>query len=201
MTKLADLAAEAASCTRCDLYRQATATVFGEGPAKARLMLVGEQPGDAEDRRGQPFVGPAGQVLDRALADVGVSRDQTYLTNAVKHFKFQQSGKRRLHKPPNRTEIVACRIWLEQELSVVRPLVVVALGATAGVALVGPAFRVGEQRGKPQDIDVADWHGVLVATIHPSAVLRAPDSDGRERAYAGLVADLRAAVEAGRATP
>lgn len=199
MTKLSELAAEAAGCTRCDLYQHATATVFGEGPAPAHLMLVGEQPGDVEDRKGQPFVGPAGRLLDRALADSGVGRGQTYLTNAVKHFKFQQSGKRRLHKPPSRTEIVACRIWLEQELSVVKPQVVVALGATAGVALAGPGFRVGQHRGKPADIDVGGWHGVLVATIHPSAVLRAPDADAREAAYAGLVADLRAAEQACRA--
>lgn len=196
MTKLAELAAEAASCTRCDLYRHASATVFGEGPAAARLMLVGEQPGDVEDRQGQPFVGPAGRLLDRALADSGVGRGQTYLTNAVKHFKFSQSGKRRLHKPPNRTEIVACRIWLEQELAVVQPRVVVALGATAGAALAGPGFRVGQHRGKPADINVGTWHGVLVATIHPSAVLRAPDSGARDRAYAGLVDDLTEAVRA-----
>jgi uracil-DNA glycosylase len=199
VTKLAELAAEAAGCTRCDLYQNATASVFGEGPARARLMLVGEQPGDVEDRRGQPFVGPAGQLLDRALADSGVRRDQTYLTNAVKHFKFRQSGKRRLHKPPNRTEIVACRIWLESELSVIQPRVVVALGATAGAALAGPAFRVGQHRGMPEDIDVADWHGLLVATIHPSAVLRAPDADARQSAYEGLVADLRTAADVSRA--
>lgn len=196
MTTLGELASEAAGCTRCDLYRNATATVFGAGPANARLMLVGEQPGDVEDRRGQPFVGPAGRLLDRALADSGIGRDQAYLTNAVKHFKFVQSGKRRLHKPPNRTEIVACRIWLEQELATVRPGVLVALGATAGVALAGPAFRVGQHRGKPEELDVGDWHGVLIATIHPSAVLRAPDGDSRETAYAGLVADLTAAVAA-----
>ncbi len=198
MTTLRELASEAAGCTRCDLYRNATGTVFGEGPGEAELMLVGEQPGDVEDRQGRPFVGPAGRLLDRALADSGISRRQAYLTNAVKHFKFQPSGKRRLHKPPSRTEIVACRTWLESELDVVRPAVVVALGATAGAALVGPAFRVAAYRGMPADLEVGPWHGVLVATIHPSAVLRASGPDSRDRAYEGLVADLRSAVRACR---
>jgi uracil-DNA glycosylase len=194
VTTLREIAAEAAGCTRCDLYRRATATVFGEGPAGAPLMLVGEQPGDAEDKQGKPFVGPAGRVLDQALADSGISRDAAYLTNAVKHFKWEPSGKRRLHKPPNRTEIVACRGWLEEELSVVGPAVVVSLGAIAGSSLIGPAFRVADHRGKTEEITVGNWSGLLVSTIHPSAVLRSPDRQGREQAYAGLVADLKTAA-------
>lgn len=196
MTSLPALARQAATCTRCDLYRHANRTVFGEGPAAADLMLVGETPGDVEDRQGKPFVGPAGKLLDRAMEDSGISRDRVYLTNAVKHFKFEQSGKRRLHKPPNRTEVVACRPWLEEELAVVHPAVVVSLGATAGSALLGPGFRVGDHRGKVERIDIGRWHGVVVGTIHPSAVLRARDSQARDQAYGGLVADLTTAVRA-----
>jgi DNA polymerase len=156
-------------------------------------MLVGEQPGDAEDRQGAPFVGPAGRILDQALGDSGISRPDAYLTNAVKHFKFEKRGKRRLHQPPNRTEIVACRPWLEQELAIVDPAVVVALGAVAGSALIGPGFRVGQHRGKAEEIRVGSWSGLVVSTIHPSAVLRSRDSEARADAYAGLVADLRTA--------
>jgi DNA polymerase len=159
-------------------------------------MLVGETPGDVEDKQGKPFVGPAGKLLDRALRDSGISRERVYLTNAVKHFKFEQSGKRRLHKQPNRTEIVACRTWLEEELAVVHPAVVVSLGATAGSALLGPGFRVGDHRGKLEQLDAGRWHGVLLATIHPSAVLRARDSQARDQAYGGLVEDLTTAVRA-----
>jgi uracil-DNA glycosylase len=194
MTTLSELAAEAAGCTRCDLYRCATGTVFGQGPAGAELMLVGETPGDVEDRQGKPFVGPAGRLLDRALHDSGIDRERAYLTNAVKHFKFEQSGKRRLHKPPNRTEIVACRPWLEAELDVVQPAVVVSLGATAGSALLGPGFRVADHRGKLERLDIGRWHGVMLSTIHPSAVLRSRDGQARDEAYGGLVADLTAAV-------
>jgi len=196
MTLLRELAEEAARCTRCDLYRRATATVFGEGPAGAGLMLVGETPGDVEDKQGKPFVGPAGRLLDRALHDSGINRQQAYLTNAVKHFKWEQSGKRRLHKPPNRTEIVACRSWLEAELVLVGPAVVVSLGAIAGSALAGPGFRVTDHRGKTEQIDVGSWHGLMVSTIHPSAVLRSRDRAARDEAYAGLVGDLRTAVAA-----
>jgi uracil-DNA glycosylase len=196
MASLRELGTEAATCTRCDLYRSATRTVFGEGPAEAELMLVGETPGDAEDKQGRPFVGPAGKLLDRALHDSGISRERVYLTNAVKHFKFEQSGKRRLHKPPNRTEIVACRPWLEAELTVVDPALVVLLGGTAGSALLGPGFRVGDHRGKLEQTDVGRWHGVTLSTIHPSAVLRARDSQARDQAYGGLVADLTTAVGA-----
>jgi uracil-DNA glycosylase len=196
MTSLSELAREAAACTRCDLYRQASGTVFGEGPAAAELMLVGETPGDVEDKQGKPFVGPAGRLLDRALHDSGISRERVYLTNAVKHFKFEQSGKRRLHKPPNRTEIVACRPWLEAELAVVHPAVLVSLGATAGSALLGPGYRVGDHRGNLEQIDVGRWHGAMLGTIHPSAVLRARDSQARDLAYGGLVKDLTTAVRA-----
>jgi uracil-DNA glycosylase family protein len=196
MTSLRQLSEEAAHCTRCDLYRRATQTVFGEGPARASLMLVGETPGDVEDKRGEPFVGPAGRLLDRALGDSGISREQTYLTNAVKHFKWEESGKRRLHKPPNRTEIVACRHWLQAELEVVSPAVVVSLGVTAGSSLTGPGFRIIDHRGKPAEIDVAGWHGLLISTIHPSAVLRARDGDARAQAYDGFVDDLRTAARA-----
>jgi uracil-DNA glycosylase len=196
MTSLSELAAQAASCRRCDLYRQASRTVFGEGPAATDLMLVGETPGDVEDKQGKPFVGPAGRLLDRALSDSGISRERAYLTNAVKHFKFQPAGKRRLHKPPNRTEIVACRHWLEEELAAVGPAVVVSLGATAGSALLGPGFRVRDHRGNLEEIDVGRWHGAVVSTIHPSAVLRARDSEARDQAYEGLVVDLTTAAHA-----
>jgi uracil-DNA glycosylase family protein len=196
MASLSELAAQAATCTGCDLYRHASGTVFGEGPTAAELMLVGETPGDVEDKQGKPFVGPAGRLLDRALGDSGISRERVYLTNAVKHFKFEQSGKRRLHKPPNRTEIVACRTWLEEELAVVHPSVVVALGATAGSALLGPGFRVGDHRGRVEQVDVGRWQGFMLGTIHPSAVLRARDRQARDQAYGGLVEDLTTAVRA-----
>ena len=196
MTSLSELATEASACTRCDLYKRASRTVFGEGPAAAELMLVGETPGDVEDKQGKPFVGPAGRLLDRALDESGISRQRVYLTNAVKHFKFEQSGKRRLHKPPNRTEIVACRPWLEEEITAVQPAVVVSLGATAGSALPGPGFRVGDHRGNLEQVDVGRWHGVLLSTIHPSSVLRARDHEARDQAYGGLVADLTTAVRA-----
>ena len=196
MTTLRELAEEAAGCTRCDLYRRATATVFGEGRAKASLVLVGEQPGDQEDKQGHPFVGPAGRLLDRALADSGIDRQDAYVTNAVKHFKWQARGKRRIHERPNGTEIMACRPWLEQELDVIRPQVVVALGATAGASLFGSRFRVGEHRGKVEDASLGPWHGLVVSTIHPSAVLRAPDEDACHRAYTGFVGDLTVAGRA-----
>jgi uracil-DNA glycosylase len=196
MTRLRELAAEAASCTRCDLYRDATATVFGEGRSGSPLVLVGEQPGDAEDRQGHPFVGPAGQLLDRALAGSGVARRDVYLTNAVKHFKWQPRGKRRIHQRPNGSEVAACRPWLEAELAAVNPRVAVLLGATAGVAFFGTRFRVGEHRGQVEEAELGDWHGLVVSTIHPSAVLRAPGPDAREAAYQGLVADLEKAGQA-----
>jgi uracil-DNA glycosylase len=184
------LAAEAAGCQACDLWKRATQTVFGTGPVEARLVLVGEQPGDEEDLAGAPFVGPAGRLLDQALGEVGLEREAIYVTNAVKHFKWSPRGKRRIHERPNRTEVVACHQWLARELEVLdADAVLVALGAIAGQALFGASFRVGAARGADLELD---GHRV-VATIHPSAVLRARDSDERARAYAGLVEDLRRA--------
>jgi uracil-DNA glycosylase family protein len=189
---LEQLEQAARGCRGCDLYRDATQTVFGEGDSHARVILVGEQPGDQEDRQGRPFVGPAGRILDRALVDAGITRNRTYVTNAVKHFKFErpEGGKRRIHQAPNRTEIIACRPWLAAELDVLDPDVLVCLGATAAKAVFGPSFKVTEQRGAPLAAP-AEWARedmVVVATIHPSAVLRSRDRDAM---YAGLVSDLR----------
>jgi DNA polymerase len=185
------LAADAAECQDCDLYRNATQTVFGEGPAGARILLLGEQPGDQEDKAGEPFVGPAGGILDKALAEVGLSRDDVYVTNAVKHFKWTAKGKRRIHQRPSAREMAACKQWLEAELAAVDPAVIVALGATAGQALFGSKFRVGTARDQVLDLDGR----AVVATIHPSAVLRVQKPADRDEQYAGLVADLRRAVE------
>ena len=185
MPTLDELRAEAAGCTACDLYKSGTQTVFGEGAAKADVMLVGEQPGDKEDLEGRPFVGPAGRMLDKALEEAGIDRTHTYVTNAVKHFKWVARGKRRIHQKPNWTEMTACRRWLDAELEVVQPRVLVALGATAAQDLFGRQFRVTKQRGVPVESDLAD---VAIATIHPSAILRADD---REAEYAGFVDDLR----------
>jgi uracil-DNA glycosylase len=166
--------------------------VFGEGPENARLVLVGEQPGDSEDRAGHPFVGPAGRLLDRALQEAGIDRQETYVTNAVKHFKFEQRGKRRIHQKPNVAELRACRPWLDSELRLLRPSIVVTLGATAGQALLGSSFRISRQRGS-----VLDWRDGLrlVPTVHPSALLRIPDTDDRREAFEALVADLKIAHE------
>ncbi|WP_058043242.1 UdgX family uracil-DNA binding protein [Streptomyces roseifaciens] len=191
----------AAGCRGCPLFREATRTVFGSGDASARVVLVGEQPGDQEDRKGEPFVGPAGGVLTRALAEAGIDPAEAYVTNAVKHFKFERQarGKRRIHKAPNLHEISACRPWLASELRLVGPEVVVALGATAGKSLLGSSFRVTQQRGVPLPLPSLDGdgegegEGTLVATIHPSAVLRADDR-ARADAYAGLVSDLGVAA-------
>jgi DNA polymerase len=196
VTTLTDLKTSAATCTRCGLYQRATQTVFGEGKPDAALLLVGETPGDQEDKKGHPFVGPGGRVLDRALNDSGVSRADVYLTNAVKHFKWTERGKRRIHERPNGTEIKACRPWLEGELRVVRPRLVVLLGAVAGESVFGSAYRVGTHKGKVTEATAGDWHGPTVGTIHPSAVLRGQDAKAREEAYAGLVADLVTAREA-----
>jgi uracil-DNA glycosylase len=196
VTSWQELAESAAACTRCDLYKRATGTVFGAGPIDAALVLVGEQPGDQEDKHGRPFVGPAGRVLDRALADSGIGREDVYLTNAVKHFRWTERGKRRIHQRPNATEIRACEFWLEAELGVVRPRLVVLLGAVAGEAMFGSRFRVGEHKGKVEDASLGSWHGLVVSTIHPSAVLRGADSQSRDLAYAGLVEDLVVAREA-----
>ena len=187
---LDELRAAAAECRGCPLYKDADQTVFGAGASSARAFFVGEQPGDQEDREGRPFVGPAGKILDRALDEVGIDRTETYVTNAVKHFKFTRrgEGKRRIHEKPSTTEVTACRPWLEAELRVVEPDVVVLLGATAAKALLGTSFRVTQQRGSAIE---SDGH-VYVATIHPSAVLRAKD---RDEAYSGLVSDLRVVAD------
>ena len=175
----------AAVCHGCELWRAGTQTVFGEGARGADVMFVGEQPGDQEDQQGKPFVGPAGRILDKALDEVGIDRANVYVTNAVKHFKWQPRGKRRIHQKPNWTEMTACRPWLEAELEVVKPRVLVALGATAAQSLLGRQFRVTKQRGEPVDSPLAEY---VLATIHPSAILRADD---REAEYAGFVDDLR----------
>jgi len=188
---LEELRAAAAGCEGCELHAPATQTVFSAGSALARVVLVGEQPGDVEDRRGEPFVGPAGKLLDRALDEAGIERAQAYVTNAVKHFRFREAGTRRLHQTPDLSHMTACRPWLEAELAIVQPDVLVCLGATAAKALLGPSFRVTRQRGQlfPREPGT----GWIMATAHPSAVLR---SDDRDAAYAALVADLRVAARA-----
>jgi uracil-DNA glycosylase len=186
--KIDSLRREAASCRACPLWKDATQTVFGEGPPDAGIMLVGEQPGDREDREGRPFVGPAGLLLDRALADAGVDRKRAYVTNAVKHFKFEPRGKRRLHKRPNASEIKICRRWLFDEIEAIGPRLIVALGATAAQGLTGRAIPVQSNRGAV--LDAANGLRVFV-TIHPSALLRLEDEDERRAAYAGFVNDLR----------
>ncbi|WP_435069339.1 UdgX family uracil-DNA binding protein [Amycolatopsis thermoflava] len=187
------LRSAALGCQGCDLYRDATQTVFGDGPAPAKVMILGEQPGDREDAAGEPFVGPAGRLLDRALEEAGVDRSQVYVTNAVKHFKFVRAerGKQRIHKKPSRGEIVACRPWLVAELEAVQPSVVVLLGATAASSLMGPSFRVTAHRGEllPAPEEFSGRPERVLATVHPSSVLRAPD---RDEAFAALVKDLRA---------
>lgn len=190
------LAAEAADCTRCPLYRNATRTVFGEGPADAALMLIGEQPGDQEDLQGRPFVGPAGKVLDRALEAAGIDRASLYITNAVKHFKNEPRGKRRLHKKPDTREIDACRFWLEQELDVVRPAVAVAMGTTAARGLMRKSLAVNANRGR-----LIPWRGVqALITAHPSYLLRLEEERDKRREFELLVGDLRlAAAEARKA--
>lgn len=180
-------------CQGCDLYQRATQTVFGEGSAKARLILVGEQPGDQEDLQGRPFVGPAGRLLDEALTASGIDRTDVYLTNAVKHFKWTPRGKRRLHAKPGSREIAACRPWLSAEIEAIEPEVIVCLGATAAQALLGPAFRITKQRGELLESPLARW---VLATYHPSAVLRAPDEERRHQMRDELFADLRVAAEA-----
>jgi uracil-DNA glycosylase len=184
---LAKLREAAAGCTACPLYKTGTQTVFGEGAATAQAMFVGEQPGDREDLEGRPFVGPAGQLFDRALAEAGIDRKLAYVTNAVKHFKWTPRGKRRIHQKPSWAEIAACRPWLDAELEVVKPKVLVPMGATAAQALLGKQFRVTRERGRPVESDLAP---TVIATIHPSAILRAQDED-REHEYRALVEDLR----------
>ena len=180
-------------CTACHLYKRATQTVFGEGPKSAPIMLVGEQPGDYEDVAGKPFVGPAGKIMDRALEEAGIDRSKVYVTNAVKHFKWEPRGKRRIHQKPNSREIAACRPWLEAELRLVKPKLLVCLGATAAQAVFGPSFRVTRERGKVLSSKLAPR---VLATVHPSSLLRQPDEESREREYKRFVADLHAAVEA-----
>ncbi len=184
------VSAEAAGCQLCHLYKHATQTVFGEGPVTARVMLVGEQPGDQEDLAGRPFVGPAGQMLDRALAEAGIDRSTVYITNAVKHFKFEPRGKRRIHATPDRAEIEVCRFWLDQERALVRPRVTVLLGASAARAVLGRTVTISRERGRP----VALEGGQAMVTVHPSYLLRLPDQESQAREYAGLVADLRLAA-------
>ena len=192
-TRLRVLGAAAHECRGCDLYKTATQVVFGEGPQAARVMFVGEQPGDQEDRQGAPFVGPAGALLDKALADAGIPRDEVYVTNAVKHFKWEPRGKRRIHKKPRMSEIKACRPWLEAELRAVKPRVVVCLGATAAQSVLGSTFKLMQNRGRVVSSELSER---VVATIHPSSVLRAPDSEGRRAAYAMLVEDLKVVAKA-----
>ena len=184
---LKTLEAAARECQGCSLYQRATQTVFGEGPAKAKIILVGEQPGDQEDLQGKPFVGPAGKLLDKALVDAEIDRRIIYVTNAVKHFKWEPRGKRRIHQKPNGLEINACHPWLEAEMAVIRPEVVVALGATAAQALMGPKFRVTRERGLFFPHREAKW---LMATVHPSALLRTEPAN-RQREYELFVSDLR----------
>jgi len=186
-----ELRAEAQTCRRCDLWKRATQTVFGSGAAKPRLMLVGEQPGDVEDREGEPFVGPAGRLLREALDEAGVDLAEVYLTNAVKHFKWEPRGKRRIHKKPNAAEMLACRYWLDQEIESLKPQAIVALGATAAQLVLGPSARVTRDRARPLASSLAP---LVTLTVHPSSILRAPDSDARAAAYKAFVADLRAIV-------
>ena len=188
---IAALRQTAAECTACHLYRNATQTVFGEGPEAATVMLVGEQPGDVEDRAGRPFVGPAGKLLDRCLIEAGIDRGRTYVTNVVKHFKWVPRGPRRIHSKPGSVEIEACFPWLEAEIAVVKPRAIVALGATAAQALFGKAFRVSKDRGRFVPSGLAPY---ALATLHPSALLRAPDDETRDREIRRFIEDLRQVV-------
>jgi uracil-DNA glycosylase family protein len=178
----------AKDCRACDLWQRGTQTVFGEGGPDAKVMFVGEQPGDKEDLEGKPFVGPAGALLDKALVEAGIDRTKVYVTNAVKHFKWEQRGKRRIHKKPNAAEIAACRPWLDAEISVLKPRVVVCLGATAAQALLGPDFRVTQRRGEFVESPLAP---LVMATVHPSSILRAPDDETRHEEMRRFVADLK----------
>ncbi|HEX5545585.1 MAG TPA: UdgX family uracil-DNA binding protein [Nitrospira sp.] len=178
----------AVSCTGCDLYQRATQTVFGEGSAHAAIMFVGEQPGDQEDQTGHPFVGPAGKILDKALAEVGIARESVYVTNAVKHFKWEPQGKRRKHKKPSASEIAACRPWLEAEVQAVKPRVIACLGVTAAQSAFGKAVRLNVLRGRPWSTPIASD---VFVTVHPSAILRHPEAAQREEEYHRFVEDLR----------
>ena len=185
---LTSLKNSAADCKACDLWLKGTQTVFGEGSRRSRVIFIGEQPGNEEDLSGKPFVGPAGRLFDSALEEAGIDRKQTYVTNVVKHFKWETRGKRRIHKKPNAIEIAACRPWLEAEIAVVKPDVIVALGATAAQALLGPQFRVTKQRGEFIASTLAPY---LMATVHPSSILRAPDDETRQLEYRRFVDDLK----------
>jgi DNA polymerase len=188
---LAQLRAASKHCRGCELYRNATQTVFGEGSPNARLLLVGEQPGDQEDRTGHPFVGPAGQLLGDLLEEVGIDREEVYITNAVKHFKWTPRGNRRLHAKPTVREVAACRPWLEGEIAAIEPALIVCLGATAAQSLLGSAFRITRQHG---EILSSQWAQAVLATYHPSAVLRAPTPEGRSRMRQDLAVDLQEAA-------
>lgn len=183
----------AKGCQACPLWKRGTQTVFGDGSARATMMLLGEQPGDQEDKAGRPFIGPAGKLLDRALEEAGIDRTKVYVTNTVKHFKWEPRGKRRIHQKPNAREIAACRPWLEAELRIVKPDVLICLGATAAQAIFGTKFRVTQERGKILESPFAKQ---VLATVHPSALLRMPDEESREREYARFVEDLRVAADA-----
>jgi DNA polymerase len=185
--------AAAQDCTACDLYKRGTQTVFGEGTRNAEILLVGEQPGDQEDLAGRPFVGPAGKLLDRALVEAGIDRDAVYVTNVVKHFKWEPRGKRRIHKKPNAGEIAACRPWLDVEIALVRPRAIVCLGATAAQALLGRTFKVTAHRG---ELIASSLAPVVLATVHPSSLLRAPDDETRRRETERFIDDLRAVARA-----
>lgn len=188
---LASLHKAAQGCRGCSLYKNATQTVFGEGDTRARILLVGEQPGNDEDLEGRPFVGPAGRVLDEGLAAAGLDRAETYVTNVVKHFKWEPRGKRRIHSKPNMREIDACFPWLEQEIAVLRPELIICLGATAAQALLGSAFRITRERGHPVESALAPH---VIATVHPSAILRQPTVEGRQREMGAFIADLKVAA-------
>jgi DNA polymerase len=190
---IANIREAAKGCRACDLWKHGTQTVFGEGGRSARLMLVGEQPGDQEDLAGRPFVGPAGKLLDRALAEAGIDRSAVYVTNVVKHFKWERRGKRRIHKKPNAGEISACRPWLEMEIQLVRPRALICLGSTAAQALLGKGFKVSTMRG---DFVASGLAPLVMATVHPSSLLRAPDDETRRLEMARFVADLRKVARA-----
>ena len=192
------LRAAAADCKACDLWRLGTQTVFGEGGERARVMLVGEQPGDQEDVQGKPFVGPAGKLLDKALEEAGIDRSETYVTNAVKHFKWEPRGKRRIHKKPNSLEITACHPWIEAEIAVIRPEVIVCMGATAAQALLGRNFRVSTQRGQLVQSQLAPY---VIATVHPSSLLRAPDEATRRLEIRRFVDDFKVVADIVRKLP
>jgi len=195
---IASLRDAAADCKACDLWKRGTQTVFGEGGSHVRVMLVGEQPGDQEDLQGRPFVGPAGKLLDKVLEEVGIDRSETYVTNAVKHFKWEPRGKRRIHKKPNSLEIAACKPWIEAEIAVLKPQVIVCLGATAAQALLGRSFRVSTQRGQWIKSDLAPY---VIATVHPSALLRAPDEESRRIEMQRFIEDFNVVAKVMRDLP